>query len=71
LSKRRGTFFYDKLVGVPFFNVMRKPSLIHYTNSCPRDHGFYGPPKGGDGCPRAGAHSTKARGLPSWPKGGP
>jgi hypothetical protein len=36
-----------------------------------RDHGFYGPPKGHDGSPRAGARSAEARGLPSWREGGP
>jgi hypothetical protein len=37
----------------------------------PWDHGFYGPPKGHDGSPRAVARSADARGLPSWPEGGP
>jgi hypothetical protein len=38
---------------------------------CPRDHGFYGQPKGPGGSPRAGAQSAEARGLPSWAEGGP
>jgi hypothetical protein len=37
----------------------------------PRDHGFYGLPKGRDGSTKAGAQSAEARGLPSRPEGGP